>query len=125
MYSEPCQTSKTELFAKIVNGSQPLTIFANASIVDGWLGSECSSDFVNVPKNLRKAIWKNLGPSSSLVKYFIKTMFNVRSRILNVVDVLAFDKKSQWHRFLTSFTSFSFEARNGIAQEVTNLIIDR
>ena len=26
MYSEPCQTSKLELFVKIVNGFQPLTI---------------------------------------------------------------------------------------------------
>ena len=27
-YSEPCQTSKMELFGKIVNGYDPLTIFA-------------------------------------------------------------------------------------------------
>ena len=30
-YSVPCQTSKTELFAKIVKGFQLLTIFAKAS----------------------------------------------------------------------------------------------
>ena len=33
-YSEPCQTSKIELFAKIVNGFQPLTIFAKSSVLD-------------------------------------------------------------------------------------------
>ena len=31
---EPCQTSKMELFAKRVNGFQPLTIFAKSSILD-------------------------------------------------------------------------------------------
>ena len=34
IYSEPCQTSKLELFAKIVNGVQPLTIFAKIFIID-------------------------------------------------------------------------------------------
>ena len=28
VYSEPCQTSKMELFTKILNGYEPLTIFA-------------------------------------------------------------------------------------------------
>ena len=31
-YSEPCQTSKMECFAKIVNGCKPLTIFAKHAI---------------------------------------------------------------------------------------------
>ena len=31
---EPCQASKVELFAKIANGSKPLTIFAKISILD-------------------------------------------------------------------------------------------
>ena len=38
-YSEPYQTSKMELFAKIVNDFQPLTIFAKSSVVDVWQGS--------------------------------------------------------------------------------------
>ena len=39
-YSEPCLRSKMELFAKIVNSFQPVTIFAKSSILDIWLGSE-------------------------------------------------------------------------------------
>ena len=34
-YPEPCQTSRTELFAKIVNGSQPPTYFLNMSLIWG------------------------------------------------------------------------------------------
>ena len=33
-HSEPCQTFKMELFAKIVNGFQTLTVFAKSSILD-------------------------------------------------------------------------------------------
>ena len=33
-YSEPYQTSKIEVFAKIVNSSQPLTFFGKISILD-------------------------------------------------------------------------------------------
>ena len=33
-YSEPRETSKMECFAKVVNGFQPLTIFAKCSILD-------------------------------------------------------------------------------------------
>ena len=33
-YSEPYETSKMELFAKIVNGFQLFTIFAKSSILD-------------------------------------------------------------------------------------------
>ena len=39
-YTEPCQTSRIELFAKRVNGLKPLTIFAKSSILDVWQGSE-------------------------------------------------------------------------------------
>ena len=35
-YLEPCQTSKEELFAKVVNCFQPWTIFAKNSILDVW-----------------------------------------------------------------------------------------
>ena len=35
-YSEPCQTSKTVLFAKLVSKWKPLTIFAKRSILDIW-----------------------------------------------------------------------------------------
>ena len=39
MYSEPCQTSKTERFTE-----KPLTAFAKHSILDVWQGSEYASD---------------------------------------------------------------------------------
>ena len=35
-YAEPCQTSKMELFTEIVNGFEPLTIFAKSSILHVW-----------------------------------------------------------------------------------------
>ena len=35
-YSEYSQISKMELFTKIVNGFQPLTIFAKRYILDAW-----------------------------------------------------------------------------------------
>ena len=38
-YLEPCQISKMECFAKIINGFQPLTIFARRSILDVRQGS--------------------------------------------------------------------------------------
>ena len=46
-YSEPCQTSKMERFAKIINSFQPLTTFAKRSILDVWQGSEFASREVN------------------------------------------------------------------------------
>ena len=43
-YSEPCQTSKMEVFAKIVNGFSFLTIFLKLSILDVWQDSEFASE---------------------------------------------------------------------------------
>ena len=34
IHSEPCQTSKMEIFAKIVNYQKPLTIFVKSSSLD-------------------------------------------------------------------------------------------
>ena len=42
-YSESCQTSKMERFAKIVNSFKPLTIFAKCPILGDWQSSECAS----------------------------------------------------------------------------------
>ena len=42
-YSEPCQISKMEFSAKIVNGFQLLTIFAKNSMLDVWHDSEYSA----------------------------------------------------------------------------------
>ena len=43
-YSEPSRTSKMELFAKIVNSFQRLTIFAKSAIFDIRLRSEYASE---------------------------------------------------------------------------------
>ena len=39
-YSECCQTSKMEIFVKIIINFQPLKIFAKNPILDIWQGSE-------------------------------------------------------------------------------------
>ena len=44
MYSESFETSKMELFAKIVSDFQPLTILAKSSILDVWQDYEYASD---------------------------------------------------------------------------------
>ena len=43
VYLEPCQTSKWELFTKLVNHFQPLTISTKSFIEDVWQGSECAT----------------------------------------------------------------------------------
>ena len=42
-YPELRQTSQMELLAKVVNGFQPLTVFARNSVLDVWEGSEYAS----------------------------------------------------------------------------------
>ena len=42
-YPKPSQTSKMDLFAKIVNGFHLLTNFVKSFILNVWLGSECAS----------------------------------------------------------------------------------
>ena len=63
-YSEPSRISQMELFAKIVNGFQPLTIFARSSILDVRLGFEYASAEANIFRNID--IWtrkiKKLAP---------------------------------------------------------------
>ena len=44
-YLEPLQTSKLELFAKIVNGFKPLTVFSKSSILDVSSGSKYASGY--------------------------------------------------------------------------------
>ena len=46
VYSAPCQTSKTGDFKKIVNGFQPLTIFAKSTILHVWQGFEHGSEII-------------------------------------------------------------------------------
>ena len=51
-YSEPCAPSKTDRFAKVVNGFQLLTIFAKYSILDVWQ----SPEYVSAKKPSQPAI---------------------------------------------------------------------
>ena len=43
--STPFKRSRMKLFAKIVSGSQPLTIFTKSSILNVWKDSEYTSAF--------------------------------------------------------------------------------
>ena len=44
-YSEPSRISKMKVFAKIIDGSHPLTILTKISILDVRLGSENASEW--------------------------------------------------------------------------------
>ena len=46
-YSESSRASDTELFAKMVNGSRPLTTFAESLFLDVWLGFGYAGFFVH------------------------------------------------------------------------------
>ena len=76
MYSEPCQISEMELFAKIVHGFQSLFIFAKSSISDVWHGSEYAPELALSAKimqyilqTLNLSIRKNFG---TLVKLMLR-----------------------------------------------------
>ena len=50
--SESRQTSKMELFAKIVKKEKPFTIFRTTSILDVWQGSEDASELASKVKDI-------------------------------------------------------------------------
>ena len=50
--SQPCQTFKMELFARIVKNWNPFTICAKASILDIWQGSEYASELASKLKDV-------------------------------------------------------------------------
>ena len=56
--SEPCQTSRMEGFAKIVNNWKLLNIFTKHSILDDWQSSEYT--FGSGPKWFKKILWSIL-----------------------------------------------------------------
>ena len=65
-HSEPCQTSKIKLQAKICNILKLFTIFAKCSVVDVWLGTE----YVTAEnKQLVKLIWKDNKITKDPVKH--------------------------------------------------------
>ena len=73
-YSEPCQTSKMEVFTKIVNGFSFLTIFAKSSILDVWQDSEFASEANNdLRKKLILAVWQGF-QINFWINYFRKTI---------------------------------------------------
>ena len=78
--SERSYESKIELFKKIVNNWNPLTIFAKRSILDTWAGYECIFAYITVKLTLYKlVVWDYLyamPKSSKLVSaIFIKLLF--------------------------------------------------
>ena len=48
VYSQPCETSKMERFAKIVHGWKQLTVLAKCAIIDVWQGFEYASDTLSL-----------------------------------------------------------------------------
>ena len=73
-YSEPCQTSKIEVFAKTVNRLSFLTIFAKSSILDAWQDSEFASEANNdLRKKLILAVWQGF-QINFWINYFRKTI---------------------------------------------------
>ena len=63
-HAEPSQTHKMELFEKIVNSFQLLTVFSKSFISDAWLGSEYAFEcrFQSF-----KSICKSLNPSTLII----------------------------------------------------------
>ena len=53
---EPSQTSKMDLFAKLVNVSKSLTIFAKSSILDVWQGPEYAPGIQKKKKTSVKSV---------------------------------------------------------------------
>ena len=77
VHSEPCQTSKMELFVKIINGFYPLTIFTKSSISGVWQSSEYDSDCCvmkspidSILTFINTSLWK------LFVKYHEKTIID-------------------------------------------------
>ena len=65
-YSEPSQISRMELFLKITNDFQPLTIFAENSVLDDWRASECASVY------LQKVGWS---PIIAIFNFLLPTFY--------------------------------------------------
>ena len=76
-YSKPCRISKTELFAKIVNGFQQLIIFAKCFILDIQIGSEYTSEKNSTEVFLHELFHKkrfkcfNFHQPASIALYFV------------------------------------------------------
>ena len=67
IYSDPCQSSEEELFAKTVNDLKTLkTIVGRRSIFGVWEGSGHASNFANwyIWKGLEVCVWEREGGDS-------------------------------------------------------------
>lgn len=90
MYSEPCQISKTEFFANIVNDFKLFTVFAKSFILNTWQGSECTYDLLlrvqlTAPQNFDDREIFQPGPERSYGNQILQTPYkhfnNVKSYI--------------------------------------------
>ena len=66
-YSEPCQTFRMVLLAKIVNAWKSLTIFAKGSILDVWQGFEYVFTLASPQHAIQISLLNSI---SSIVDYF-------------------------------------------------------
>ena len=81
-FSDPCHTSKMEVFAKIENSFSFLTIFAKGSILDVWQDSVLASEASN---NLRKKLhlscltefWIRLCTFAKLFPIYLLNLINI------------------------------------------------
>ena len=95
-YSAPCQTSKKELFAKIDDSLNPLTLFAKRSILDVCQGSASDSDsYLTFRKfsclQCSFTCTKIKEHSSSLVRLSSRLISNVFCKELTVLFALTFN----------------------------------
>ena len=68
-YSEPCQISKMQCFAKIVDGFYPLTIFLKHSFLDVWQGFEYASEkYISFPNKKKNIPHQPIFTFSKLIK---------------------------------------------------------
>ena len=84
VYSEPCETSKMELFAKIVKGFHSLTILTKRSILDTWQSSECAFVIYRL-KIYAFLSWTT--SSAQKVKFSIKNFFGKCDQICRFLRI--------------------------------------
>ena len=72
-YSELCKLCKMEVFAKIVNGFQLITIFAKSSFLDVWQGSEYAT--INKSKWIFNQFARRFGSDSHQISLLILSEF--------------------------------------------------
>ena len=96
-FSEPSEASKINfIFAKIVNGFQPLIIFAKKSILYIWLGSESTSGFIWGTAPAQELIEK-LHLVAYIQWHSEKQLFSKYEKIYQKIHVLeSFLKVSGW-----------------------------